>query len=104
MNPKSRAGTFVGAAFALMVPYLGFVAYFSLRFPQNHWPIWFTNTIVIWFVVNFLALTILGRRIFKKQGAVEPQGVIRPYPKTKPAVWIMRIFASYLVLFGAFSF
>lgn len=98
MNPKFRAGTLIGTAFALMIPYLAFVMYFSLRLPQNHWPSWFTNTILIWFVANFLVLMLVARRIFKKQGAVEPQGAVRTSAKTKPAVWIMRIFASYLVL------
>jgi hypothetical protein len=72
--------------------------YFSLRLPQNHWPIWFTNTILIWFVANFLALTLLARRILKKKGAEEPQSAQLTSAKTKPAVWIMRIIASYLVL------
>ncbi len=98
MNPKSRAGIFVGATFALMIPYLAFVVYFSLRLPQNHWPSWFTNTILVWFVAIFVALTLLARRTFKTQGAVEPQVAIQPSPKTKPAVRVMRIVASYLVL------
>src|SRR5260370_27053461 len=97
MNPKFRFGAFVGIAFALMVPYLAFVMYFSLRLPQNDWPSWFTNTIAVWFVANFLALTLLARRMFKKQGTEEPQGALRTSTKTKPAVWIMRIVGSYLV-------
>jgi len=89
---------FVGTAFALMLPYLAFVMYFSLRLPQNHWPSWFTNTLLIWFIANFLALTLLARRIFKKTKTAEPQNALRTSAKTKPAVWIMRIVASYLVL------
>jgi len=98
MNSKSRVVILVGATFALMVPYLAFVMYFSLRLPQNHWPSWFTNTILVWFVANFLVMTLLVRRLSKKQGAAEPQGAIRFSAKTTPAVWIMRIIASYLVL------
>ena len=98
MNPKFRMGILVGAAFALIVPYLAFVMYFSTRFPQGNWPTWFTNTILVWFVANFLALTLLARRISKKQGAVEPLGAKRLSEKTKLAVWFTRIFASYLVL------
>ena len=104
MNPKFRFGAFVGIAFALMVPYLAFVMYFSLRLPQNHWPSWFTNTIAVWFVANFLALTLLARRMFKKQGTEEPQGALRTSTKTKPAVWIMRIVGSYLVLLWSVFF
>jgi hypothetical protein len=89
---------FVGTAFALMLPYLAFVMYFSLRLPQNHWPSWFTNTILIWFIANFLALTLLARRIFKKTEPAEPHNALPTPAKTKPAVWIMRIVASYLVL------
>ena len=104
MNPKFRFGAFVGTAFALMVPYLAFVMYFSLRLPQNHWPIWFTNTILVWFVANFLILTLLARRIFKKQATEESQGALRTSTKTKPAVWIMRIVSSYLVLLWSVFF
>jgi hypothetical protein len=98
MTPKFGSGIFVGAAFALMVPYLVFVVYFSFRLPQNHWPSWFTNTILIWFVANFLALMLLARRMYKKQGATEPQSAPRPSTKTKLGVWIMRVVASYLVI------
>jgi len=87
-----------------MVPYLVFVMYFSLRLPQNHWPIWFTNTIAVWFVANFLALTLLARRMFKKRGTEEPQVAQRTSTKTKRAVWIIRIVSSYLVLLWSVLF
>jgi hypothetical protein len=98
MNSKSRSGALIGTAFALMIPYLAFVMYFSFRLPQNHLPSWFTNTILVWFVANLLVLMLLARRIFKNEGAVTLQGPLRPSAKTKPAVWVVRIFASYLVL------
>ena len=98
MKPKIRSMVFVGTAFALMLPYLAFVMYFSLRLPQNHWPSWFTNTLLIWFIANFLALTLLARRLFRKTKTAEPQHALRSSAKTKPAVWVMRIVASYLVL------
>jgi hypothetical protein len=53
-----------------MAPYFGFVLYYSRRFPQNQWPSWFTNTIAIWFIANFLALMFLVRltnRLFNHQ-------------------------------------
>jgi hypothetical protein len=105
MNPKSRSGAFVGIAFALMVPYLVFVVYFSLRLPQNRWPSWFTNTIAVWFAANFVVLTFVARRMFKKEGAEEPRGALLLNPtKTKLPVWIMRIVGSYLVLLWSVFF
>ena len=98
MNSKSRSGALIGTAFALMFPYLAFVMYFSFRLPQNHWPSWFTNTVLVWFVANFLVLMLLARRIFKNEGAVTLKDRLRPSEKTKPTVWAVRIFASYLVL------
>jgi len=64
MIPKFRSSVFVGAAFALMLPYFAFVIYFSLRLPRNYWPDWFINTILIWFVANFFAVMLLARRMF----------------------------------------
>jgi protein-S-isoprenylcysteine O-methyltransferase Ste14 len=104
MNPKFRSGAFVGIAFALMVPYLAFVVYFSLRLPQNQWPSWFTNTIAVWFVATFVVLTFVARQMFKKQGAGEPRGALLNPTKTKLLVWIMRIVGSYLVLLWSVFF
>ena len=104
MNPKFRYSVFVVTAFALMLPYLAFVVYFSIRLPQNNWPDWFTNTILVWFIANFLVLTLLARRIFKKQGAAESLDASRPSTKTKVKVWIVRIVASYLVLLWSVFF
>ena len=61
MKPRFRAIVLVAVAFLLMAPYLGFVMYHSQRFPSNHWPLWFTNTILIWFVANFLVLMLVTR-------------------------------------------
>jgi hypothetical protein len=54
----------------LMAPYFGFVLYYSRRFPSNQWPTWFTNTIAIWFIANFVAVMLLmrlTRKIFGNQ-------------------------------------
>lgn len=70
MNPRFRPVILVVSTLLLMGPYLGFVTYYSQRFPSNHWPLWFTNTILIWFVANFLVLmlvTRLTRRMFPIQ-------------------------------------
>jgi hypothetical protein len=98
MNPKFRSIAFVGTTIALMLPYVAFVMYFSLRLPQNHWPSWFTNTILIWFVANFLALTLLARRMLKKHVVVESSNTLPSSTKAEPAVRIMRIVTSYHVL------
>ena len=103
MNPKRKVGVFVGSAFALMLPYFAFVMFFSLRFPQNRWPIWFTDTILVWFAANFLILVLVAKRVFTKQG---PQG-LQDSPssaKTKRAIWIARIVASYLVIVWSILF
>jgi hypothetical protein len=75
MNPKYRPAIFIGMTFLLMAPYLGFVMYYSRQFPPGQWPSWFTNTIAVWFIANFVALMLLvqlTRRIFKTQvGDVE---------------------------------
>jgi hypothetical protein len=62
MNPKYKAAIFLmGMVFLLMAPYFGFVIYYSQQFPSNQWPSCFTNTILIWFVANFVAVMLLVR-------------------------------------------
>jgi len=63
VNPKYRPAIIIGMVFVLMAPYLGFVMYYSQRFPPNHWPSWFTNTILVWFTANFLLVLMLMRLI-----------------------------------------
>ena len=67
MNSKYRAAIFFGSVFVLMAPYLGFVVYYSQRFPSNQWPAWFTNTIGVWFIANFVIIVLLVKRISKGQ-------------------------------------
>jgi hypothetical protein len=90
MNPKFRPAILCGIAFVLMVPYLGFVIYYSQRFPSNQWPAWFTNTIAVWFIANFLIIMLVVKRIFKGQ-AVEQQ-------KARRASAISQIVSSYLLI------
>ena len=75
MNPKYRPAIFFGIVFVLMAPYLGFVMYYSQRFPSNQWPAWFTNAIAVWFIANFLIIVLLVKRIFRRQGQGEVQVV-----------------------------
>src|SRR5713226_7011816 len=75
MNPKYRPAVFFGIVFVLMAPYLGFVMYYSQRFPSNQWPAWFTNAIAVWFIANFLIIVLLVKRIFRRQGQGEVQVV-----------------------------
>jgi len=98
MIPKFRSSVFVGAAFALMLPYFAFVIYFSLRLPRNYWPDWFINTILIWFDANFFAVMLLARRMFHRRGTAGSQSASQPTARAKPAVWIVRIVGSYLVI------
>jgi hypothetical protein len=97
MTPRIRAGIFVGAAFALMLPYLAFVVYFSRRLPQNNLPLWFTNTLAIWFVANFLVLVLLAKKIFRRQVSATQNS---PQTSTKmwAGGWVFRIVVSYLVI------
>jgi hypothetical protein len=88
----------------LMVPYVAFVVYFSLRLPQNQLPSWFTNSIAAWFVANFVVLTFAARRMFKKQATEEPRGALVNPTKTKLMVFIMRIVGLYLVLLWSVFF
>jgi hypothetical protein len=96
MNPKHRPAIFLGIALALMAPYLGFVMYYSLRFPLNQWPTWFTDTIAVWFIANFLLLMLLAKRIFRGQ-VVEPQ-------KAHRASAIAQIVGSYLLIVWSLFF
>ena len=90
MNPKLRPALFVGSVFVLMAPYLGFVLYYSQRFPANHWPSWFTDIIAVWFITIFLLLMLLAKRIFRGQ-VVEPQ-------RARRASTIAQVVASYLLV------
>jgi hypothetical protein len=104
INPKPRVGALVGTAFALTVPFFAFVLYFAMRLPQNHWPTWFTNTILVWFVTNFLILGFLAPRLLKRQAVEAPQSALLASAKAKPTMWIMRFVGSYLVLLWSVFF
>jgi hypothetical protein len=100
MNPKYRVTILFGSVLVLMVPYLGFVLYYSQRFPPNHWPTWFTNTIAGWFVANFLLLMLLAKRIFRGQAA-EPQRDRRAFTIAQIVISYLLIVWSLLFLYGA---
>ena len=67
MNPRYKQAALVGITVALMIPYLGFVLFFSSRFPSGLSPSWFTNTILVWFTSNFLLGFLIARRMFRNQ-------------------------------------
>jgi hypothetical protein len=96
MNPRHRPPIFLGIVFVLMAPYLGFVMYYSYRSPSNQWPTWFTNTIAVWFIANFLLIMLLAKRIFSGQ-VVEPQ-------KVRRASAIAQIVSSYLLIVWSLLF
>ena len=99
MNPKYKVAIFLGIAFVLMAPYLGFVMYYSLRFPSNQWPAWFTNTIAVWFIANSLIMVLLVKRIFRGQvvDAKKTRSVMEKSVRTSTR---LVIFWSLLFLYG----
>jgi hypothetical protein len=99
MNPKYRFPAFLGIVFVLMIPYLGFVMYYSQRFPVDRWPTWFTNTIAVWFIANFLIGTLLAKRIFRAQ-VVEPQRARRARTISQIVVSYLLVVWSVLFLYG----
>jgi hypothetical protein len=99
MNSKYRGAIFLAIGFALMVPYLGFVTYWALRFPSGHWPAWLTNTIGLWFTANFLILLLVARRIFRGQ-VVEQEKARRAAAISKSISWYLVILWSLFFLYG----
>jgi hypothetical protein len=97
MNPRSRAAVLIGTAVALTVPYVAFVVCFSFKFPKNHWPVWFTNVLLVWFVANFVAVYLIARRMAKKHPP--PNAKLHEQPrKNNAGVWILRAVGFYLVI------
>jgi len=82
-----------------MAPYLGFVMCYSQRFPSNQWPAWFTNTIAVWFIANFLIIVPLVKRIFRGQvvDAEKGRSVVGKSVRTSTR---LVIFWSLLFLYG----
>jgi hypothetical protein len=102
MNPKLRPAVFMGTVFVLMAPYFGFVLYYSRRFPSNQWPSWFTNTIAVWFIANFLAFMLLmqlARRLFKSQ-PVDPEKAMAFAEKAQRTSVRLVVFWILLFLYG----
>lgn len=99
MNPKYRPAILIGISFVLMAPYLGFVTYYSQRFPPNQWPAWFTNTISVWFIANFLIIFMLIKRIFRGQ-AVDAEKARSAAEKSVRTSTRLVIFWSLLFLYG----
>jgi hypothetical protein len=100
MNPKHRPAILFGIVFVLMAPYLGFVMYYSQRFPSNQWPAWFTNTIAVWFIANFLIIVLLVKRISRGQ-TVEPQKARRASAIAQIVGLYVLIVSSVFFLYGA---
>ena len=102
MNPKYALAFFIGMAFVLMAPFFGFFLYYSRQFPSNHFPAWFTNTIAIWFVGNFVAIMLLmrlTRRIFRNQ-VVDVEKARAVEEKATRTSTRLVIFWSLLFLYG----
>jgi hypothetical protein len=78
------------------------VSHYSRRFPPNHWPSWFTNTIAIWFIVNFVTLVLLirlTRRLFKT-GVVDFEKARAYGERALRTSTRLMIFWSLLFLYG----
>lgn len=97
MNLKLKPGGFVAIALTLMVPYLAFAVYFSRRFLPDHWPLWFTEILAVWFIANFLVLFLLAKRMSARKVS-DSLASEQVTTRAHVAVWIFRIFASYLVI------
>lgn len=103
MSPKLRFLVFMGIVFALMLPYAAFFVYFFLRLPKDNLPNWFTNTIAIWYIANFLILFVVSRRLFRKQLA-DWQPVAHDPSKAQFILWILRGINGYLLIIALGSF
>lgn len=66
VNPRYRPLVLFLAGFALMAPYLAVARYYAFHYPAGHRPSWALNMLLIWFLANFLVLTALVRRTFRK--------------------------------------
>jgi hypothetical protein len=64
MKPKYK---FLLLILVLQLPYFGFIGYFSTQFPSNHVPMWYADTLLVWFTANFLIALLFGKRIFRGQ-------------------------------------
>ena len=105
MNPKYRSGLFIAITFAVMAPYMAFVLYCSFHFPQEQWPRWAVNSIAIWFAANFLIVTLLAQKIFRKPKMVteiqakETATTIRQQrPKLARFRWLWFVLAILAIL------
>jgi hypothetical protein len=67
VNPRYKSVIFIATTFVVMAPYLAFMLHCSFRFPQGSWPLWATNTMMAWFVANFLILMLVAKKMFRKQ-------------------------------------
>jgi hypothetical protein len=99
MNPKYRPAILFGITFALMAPLLGFMMYYSLRFPSGQWPGWFTNTIAVWFIANFVILILIIKRVFKNQ-ASDPRKASRALAQSKSISLRLVILWSAFFVYG----
>jgi hypothetical protein len=97
MKTKSRSTAFIGIAFALMAPCLAFVIYSVLRFPQGGMPDWFAYVTLVWFAGVVVVMTLLAKRMFKKNASDDAKSLPSTSLKATRTIWIMRIVGSYLV-------
>jgi hypothetical protein len=91
MNAKYRVAVLFAIVFAVMAPYMGFIMYVSFKFPAGHWPMWVTNSMMVWFAASFLLVVLVAKRLFKNQN-VDPE-------RSRHALKAVRIRYSFLLVF-----
>ena len=103
MNQKKRALLFILLTFALMMPYLAFVEHFALRYPSGHWPDWLTNTLLAWFITNFLILFLAIRLINRRATPSGPKDLETAHAlqarTIARSVWLVIVWSA-LFLYG----
>jgi hypothetical protein len=103
MSQRTRVVAFMGITFAVMLPYFGFVLYCSVRLPQNNWPLWATNTLLIWFIANFVVLMFVAKK-FLKASPVGAQDVVQAGARTRFGIWQLRSAALVIIWSGLFLY
>jgi peptidoglycan/LPS O-acetylase OafA/YrhL len=66
VQPNYKRALFFLLVCALALPYFGFVIYYGSQFTGPA-PVWFTDTLLVWFALNFCIAMFVGKRLFRSQ-------------------------------------
>ncbi len=86
--------------FALQAPYLAFAIYFGLQFPNRQAPVWYTDTLLVWFVANFLIAVFAAIRLFRAAVPDSEQTRTVRAASTRSASRLIVVWAA-LFIYGA---